>query len=117
MRTVFIAVLLVCAHARACAQPAYTDSLGQWDRALTVYVDSATAGTVYDFGGQSVTIVADTVTIGCADLGGHVFTVRQFAERARNVALGRDTSFVPFMERYECIDVLRPLWQHRSGTQ
>ena len=99
------------------AQPAHVDSLGAWTEGITVYSDSAQSATAYVFqGGQSVTIIADTVWVGCPNLGDHHFTIREFAARARRIATGQDTAFVPFHERYQCVDVLRPLWQHRSGT-
>jgi hypothetical protein len=66
---------------------------------------------------QSVTIVADTVYIGCPDLGNHHFTIRSFGDLARNIALGRDTTFTRFHEWYQCVDVLRPYWQHISRTE
>jgi hypothetical protein len=117
MRTLVVSFLLFLS-ASARAQPAHVDSLGTWTPSLEVYVDSARAGTSYVFSRQqSVTIVADTVWIGCPELGNHHFTIRQFAAQARDVALGRDTTFTRFHEWYQCTDVLRPLWQHRSGTR
>jgi len=92
--------------------PPGADSLAEWSSPSGVETYTAGDDTLHVLGDSTwVAVQGDTVTVGCEPLGDMVITVRDFAERARRVATGKEITFQPLHDEYQCIDYMRPIWK------